>query len=228
MWNVKRRANPESLARQGRLGRGAWAAPSKGPRGFPRPLGLCALRRAPEPGLDPTCCEAGPHTKAPPPNGPPSPTWTLGFCGTGVPVKAHSLHGILCRPLLTRRPCPSSGLVTDPKRRKDRIGATRPSDTASRPMIMPGQKVYPPAALRAPVRTHACTHTPSCPRRSASPWTRSGGQAVAFSLLQRIFPTRESNRGLLRCRRILSQKSYQGKPERRQAKFKARPKERPG
>ena len=51
---------------------------------------------------------------------------------------------------------------------------------------------------------------------------------AAFSLLQRIFPTRESTRGLLRCRRILSQKSYQGKHEHRQAKFKARRKERPG
>lgn len=220
MWNVKSRANPESLARQDRLGRGAWAAPSQGPRGIPRRLGSV-------PGVDPACCEAGLHTKAPP-NGPPSPVWTLGVCGTSVPVKAHSLHGILFRPLLTCRPCPSAGLVTDPKRRKDTIGATRPSETASRPMIMPGPKVYSSTALRAHVHMHACTHTPSCPRRSATPWTHSGGQVVAFSLLQQIFPTRESNRGLLRCRRILSQKSYQGKPEHRQAKFKARPKERPG
>lgn len=149
MWNVKSRANPESLARQDRLGRGTWAAPSQGPRGIPRRLGSV-------PGVDPACCEAGLHTKAPP-NGPPSPVWTLGVCGTSVPVKAHSLHGILFRPLLTCRPCPSAGLVTDPKRRKDTIGATRPSETASCPMIMPGPKVYSSAALRAHVHMHAHT-----------------------------------------------------------------------
>ena len=35
---------------------------------------------------------------------------------------------------------------------------------------------------------------------------------VAFSLLQWIFPTQESNWGLLHCRRILYQLSYQGNP----------------
>ena len=33
-------------------------------------------------------------------------------------------------------------------------------------------------------------------------------------LLQGSFPTQESNRGLLRCRRILYQLSYQGSPRR--------------
>ena len=33
---------------------------------------------------------------------------------------------------------------------------------------------------------------------------------VSLSLLQQIFPTQESNRGLLHCRRILYQLSYQG------------------
>ena len=33
-------------------------------------------------------------------------------------------------------------------------------------------------------------------------------------LLQGIFPTQESNQGLLHCRQILSQLSYQGSPER--------------
>ena len=32
----------------------------------------------------------------------------------------------------------------------------------------------------------------------------------SLSLLQRIFPTQELNQGLLRCRRILYQLSYQG------------------
>ena len=34
----------------------------------------------------------------------------------------------------------------------------------------------------------------------------------SLSLLQRIFPTQESNQGLLHCRRILYQLSYQGNP----------------
>ena len=34
----------------------------------------------------------------------------------------------------------------------------------------------------------------------------------SLSLLQRIFPTQESNQGLLYCRRILYQLSYQGSP----------------
>ena len=34
----------------------------------------------------------------------------------------------------------------------------------------------------------------------------------SLSLLQRIFPTQESNRGLLHCRQILYQLSYQGNP----------------
>ena len=35
----------------------------------------------------------------------------------------------------------------------------------------------------------------------------------SFSLLQGIFPTQESNQGLLHCRRILYQLSYQGGPK---------------
>ena len=35
---------------------------------------------------------------------------------------------------------------------------------------------------------------------------------VAFSLLQKIFPTQQSNWGLLHCRQILHQLNYQGSP----------------
>ena len=38
----------------------------------------------------------------------------------------------------------------------------------------------------------------------------------SLSLLQRIFPTQELNRGLLHCRQILYQLSYQRSPFRRQ------------
>ena len=34
----------------------------------------------------------------------------------------------------------------------------------------------------------------------------------SLSLLQQIFPNQESNQGLLHCRRILSQLSYEGSP----------------
>ena len=37
----------------------------------------------------------------------------------------------------------------------------------------------------------------------------------SLSVLQRIFPTQESNQGLLHCRRILYQLSYQGTPKRK-------------
>ena len=35
----------------------------------------------------------------------------------------------------------------------------------------------------------------------------------SLSLFQRIFPTQESNQGLLHCRQILYQLSYQGNPD---------------
>ena len=148
-----------------------------------------------------------------------------GSVAHAVPMKAHSLHGILFRPLPACRPCPSGGLVTDPKRRKDSIRATRPRDTASRPTDPARAKVLFPAPLRTRLarqaRMHACTHSPV--QRFATPWTSSAGQIVAYSLGQWIFPTQASNRGLLHCRRILYQLSYQGSPEHRQAKFKAMP-----
>ena len=52
------------------------------------------------------------------------------------------------------------------------------------------------------------------PQGLYNPWN-SPGQNIgvgSYSLLQGIFPTQESNRGLLRCRRILYQPNYQGSP----------------
>ena len=46
VWNKKRRKNPDLFGRQGRLGKGAWAATSKEPGGIPGQLGLCALLTA--------------------------------------------------------------------------------------------------------------------------------------------------------------------------------------
>ena len=81
VWNVKRQENPESFRSQGKLGKGTWSATSKGPRGIPRKLGLCALLMGPEPGVDLSCCLCGPQTKAP--NKPSQPKVDLGVWGTG-------------------------------------------------------------------------------------------------------------------------------------------------
>ena len=50
------------------------------------------------------------------------------------------------------------------------------------------------------------------PRGLYSPWNSLGQNTGvdSLSLLQRIFPTQELNCGLLRCRQILYQLSYQG------------------
>ena len=49
---------------------------------------------------------------------------------------------------------------------------------------------------------------------SAEPLGKPKNTGVgSLSLLQRIFPTQELNQGLLHCRRILYQLSYEGSPE---------------
>ena len=47
----------------------------------------------------------------------------------------------------------------------------------------------------------------------AEPQWKPNTGVGSLSLLQRIFPTQESNRGLLHCRGILYQLSYQESPE---------------
>ena len=48
----------------------------------------------------------------------------------------------------------------------------------------------------------------------AEPWGKPKNTGVgSLSLLQEIFPTRESNWGLLHCRHILYQLTYQGSPQ---------------
>ena len=53
------------------------------------------------------------------------------------------------------------------------------------------------------------------PRGLHGPWNSPGQNTGvgSLSLLQGIFPTQESNRGLLQYRRILYQLSYQGSPQ---------------
>ena len=54
----------------------------------------------------------------------------------------------------------------------------------------------------------------SDPLQPYSPWFSPGQNTGvgSLSLLQGIFPTHESDQGLLHCRRILYQMSYQGSP----------------
>ena len=98
VWNVKRREKPGRFGRQGRLGKGAWAATSKGPRGIPGQLGRCALRRAPEPGV--VQLLRGRPTHQNPQRPPPRPTWTLGVWGTSCaresPLAARDSFQGLC------------------------------------------------------------------------------------------------------------------------------------
>ena len=72
---------PRAFWKASQAGKGAWATTSKGPRGIPGKLGLCALLTALRPRLIPRAALAGPQIKDL--NGPPSPTWTLRACGTG-------------------------------------------------------------------------------------------------------------------------------------------------
>ena len=63
-------------------------------------------------------------------------------------------------------------------------------------------------------------------RRYVSPWNSPGqntGEDSLF-LLQGIFPNQESNQGLLDCRQILYQLSYQGSPPHPQKSWKTSPK----
>ena len=53
------------------------------------------------------------------------------------------------------------------------------------------------------------------PHELCSPWNSPGQNTSvgSSSLLQWIFPTQESNRGLLHCRQMLYNLSYQGRPK---------------
>ena len=64
-------------------------------------------------------------------------------------------------------------------------------------------------------RESSQSRSPSLPVDSwpAEPPGKSNTGVGNLSLLQRIFPTQKSNRGLLHCRQILYQLSYQGSPK---------------
>ena len=64
--------------------------------------------------------------------------------------------------------------------------------------------------------SESCSVMSDCvqPHRLYSPWNSLGQNTGvgSRSLLQQIFPTQESNQGLLPCRQILYQLSYEGGP----------------
>ena len=68
------------------------------------------------------------------------------------------------------------------------------------------------AQLLSQARLFATPWTVACqaPRPWSSPGKNTGVGSLSF--LQGIFPTQESNQGLLHCRQILYQLSYQGRP----------------
>ena len=73
------------------------------------------------------------------------------------------------------------------------------------PFPSPGDLLNPAIKLRSP--TVQADSLPAEPQ--GKPKTTGAG---SLSLLQWIFPTQELNQGLLHCRRILYQLSYQGSP----------------
>ena len=80
-----------------------------------------------------------------------------------------------------------------------------PEYWSGQPFISPGDLPNPGIELRSP--TLQVDSLPSEPQ--GKPNNTGVG---SLSLLQQIFPTQESNRGLLHCRWILYQLRYQGSP----------------
>ena len=82
---------------------------------------------------------------------------------------------------------------------------SRPESWSGQPFPSPGDLPNPGMESRSPA-----LQADSLP--AEHPGKSSNTGVDSLSLLQRIFPTQESNRGLLHCRWILSQLSYQGSP----------------
>ena len=69
--------------------------------------------------------------------------------------------------------------------------------------------------MKSDSEIHSVVSNSLQPHRLYSPWNSPGQNTgvASLSLLQQIFPTQESNQGLLHCRWILYQLSYQGSPD---------------
>ena len=82
---------------------------------------------------------------------------------------------------------------------------SRPEYWSGQPFPYPGNLLNPGIEPRLP--TLQADFLPAC-----HPGKPKNTRIGSLSLLQQIFPTQESNRGLLHCRQILYQLSYQGSP----------------
>ena len=92
------------------------------------------------------------------------------------------------------------------------MGFSRQEYRSGLPFPSPGDPPDPGIELRSPA-----LQADSLP---AEPQGKPKNTGVgSLSLLQQIFPTQESNWGLLHCRQILYQLSYQGSPERLKQTF---------
>ena len=83
---------------------------------------------------------------------------------------------------------------------------SRPEYWSGQPLPSPGDLPNPGIELRSPA-----LQADSLPAEPEGKRKNTG--VGSLSLLQRIFPTQESNRGLLHCKRIIYQLSYQGSPK---------------
>ena len=79
----------------------------------------------------------------------------------------------------------------------------RPEYWSGQPFPSPGDLANPGIESRSPA-----VQADSLPAEPQGKPRNTGGGSL--SLLQRVFPTEESNQGLLHCKRILYQLSYQG------------------
>ena len=79
---------------------------------------------------------------------------------------------------------------------------SRPEKWSGKPFPSPGDLPKPASELKSP--TLQADSLPAEPQGEP--------KNTSWSLLQWIFPTQETNRGLLHCRWILYQLSYQGSP----------------
>ena len=88
---------------------------------------------------------------------------------------------------------------------------TQKYSTSLMTVVEPSSRKY---GKESESESHSVVSNSLQPHGLYSPWNSPGQNTGvgSLSLLQGIFPTQESNSGLLHCRRILYQMSHQGSP----------------
>ena len=113
------------------------------------------------------------------------------------------IYNLIC---LVAQSCPNLCNPMEPARFFYLWGFSRQEDWSGLPFSPPGDLPNPGIESKSP--TLQVDSLPAEPQGKP----KNIGVGSLF-LLQRIFPTQESNWGLLHCRRILYQLSYQGSPD---------------